>query len=381
MFEVPTFDPGIDKIHFIRRLLMKKFIVSVLCVTVFCIGLGALVEQAGAKFKSDEKALALIKQARLAIGGDQSITAVRSMIIRGNTGVTLTLNGESRTEQAETEIAMQLPDRLSRKINIRHLEGADREKIVGQNHEVMIMRRGEAPADGEKKVFVRKIEGGNEEIDKVISEGNDGEVTGNKKVVIRKRDGVDAEKTAGGERVKRVMVDHGLRGDHGRVRDNQLLRTTLSLLLTAPEGMDVSYTYAGEVEVDGTACNVVNAEFAGSNLKLYLAKASSLPVMVSYQGHAPQVMFFRSKAPEGIEPAKDKMMFNHEVAAPPMSEIQIRFADYRSVNGVQLPYRWTTSVAGQTTEVFDVTGYEINPANIAEKFQDQKVLVRTKTNN
>ena len=49
------------------------------------------------------------------------------------------------------------------------------------------------------------------------------------------------------------------------------------------------------------------------------------------------------------------------------------------VSGVQLPYRWTTSVGAQTTEVFDVTGYEINPANIAEKFQNPKVLVRTQS--
>jgi hypothetical protein len=48
------------------------------------------------------------------------------------------------------------------------------------------------------------------------------------------------------------------------------------------------------------------------------------------------------------------------------------------VNGVQLPYKWTTSVAGQTSEVFDVTNYDVNPANIGEKFQNQRVFVRTK---
>jgi len=31
----------------------------------------------------------------------------------------------------------------------------------------------------------------------------------------------------------------------------------------------------------------------------------------------------------------------------------------------------------QTSEVFDVTGYEINPANIADRFQNQKVMVRS----
>jgi hypothetical protein len=77
---------------------MKRFIISVLFVTVFCIGLGALVEKAGAKFKSDERALALIKQARIAIGGEQSIADVRSMIIKGNTSITFRLKDGARTE-------------------------------------------------------------------------------------------------------------------------------------------------------------------------------------------------------------------------------------------------------------------------------------------
>ncbi len=56
-----------------------------------------------------------------------------------------------------------------------------------------------------------------------------------------------------------------------------------------------------------------------------------------------------------------------------MTDIMVKFSDYRSVNGVQLPFKWT-----QTDETFNVTSYEINPVNIGEKFQNQKVFVRTK---
>ena len=56
---------------------MKRFIFSILCVAVFFIGLGALVEKTGAKFKSDERALALIAKSRQAIGGDTAISSVR----------------------------------------------------------------------------------------------------------------------------------------------------------------------------------------------------------------------------------------------------------------------------------------------------------------
>ena len=371
---------------------MKRFIVSVLFVTVFCIGLGALVDKAGASFKSDEKALALIKQARLAIGGDQSIAEVRSMIIKGNTTVTLKVDGAARTEQGDTEIAMQLPDKLSKMVRIGRHDGAEDDKIMSEKHDVIVMRgegHGEAVGGGPgvKKIIVTKTDDGNGEVEKVIAEGKDGELTTSdgKKIVVRRADGPEIERViVNGENGKRIVREEGAMGKHAAHRQNELLRTTLSLLLTAPEGMDVSYTFAGEGDVDGTTCNIVNAEFGGSNVKLYLSKTSSLPVMVSYQGHAmPNVMFFRSKEPAAAtapagEPVKEKVMFTHKIEAPEMAEIQVRFADYRSVNGVQLPYRWTTSVAGQTSEVFDVTSYDVNPANIAEKFQNQKVFVRTK---
>jgi len=367
---------------------MKKFIVSVLGVTVFCIGLGAIAEKAGASFKSDEKALALIKQARLAIGGDQSIAEVRSMTIKGSSTHTFRFDGNARTEQGETEIALLLPDKLSKMVKIGRHDGGDGEKILSEKHDVMIMRgegRGEGVGVGEgggNRIVLRKVEAGSNG-EKIIVEDKDGEVTtaDGQKVIVRKADGPQIEKIiVGGEKGKRVMLEEEARAEHAAHRQNELLRTTLSLLLTAPEGMDVNYTYAGEGDVDGTTCNIVNAEFAGSSVRLYLSKASSLPVMMSFAGHAmPNVMFFRTKAPDGADQPKERAMtFSRKVEAPATTEVQVRFSDYRGVGGVQLPYKWTTSVAGQVSEVFDVSGYEINPANIAEKFQNQKLFLRTK---
>ena len=136
---------------------MKKFIVSILGVSVFCIGLGALVERAGASFKSDEKAIALIKQARLAIGGEQSIAEVRSMIIKGNTTVTFNIDGTARTENGETEIAMQLPDKLSKMVKIGRHEGG--EPGLSEQHDVMVFRREGAAAEGGKHIMLRKTDG------------------------------------------------------------------------------------------------------------------------------------------------------------------------------------------------------------------------------
>ena len=55
----------------------------------------------------------------------------------------------------------------------------------------------------------------------------------------------------------------------------------------------------------------------------------------------------------------------------------IKLSDFRTVGGVQLPHRWATTVNGQTKDTLDVLSYEINPADIAERFANKRVMVRT----
>jgi hypothetical protein len=91
------------------------------------------------------------------------------------------------------------------------------------------------------------------------------------------------------------------------------------------------------------------------------------------------VKFTKGDGHVGDAPRADTMVFTKKVdGAPDTVEHFIRFAEYRSTGGVQLPYRWTTSIAGVTKEIFDVTAYDINPANIAERFEAPKTLVRVK---
>lgn len=355
---------------------MKRFIVSILCVSVFFIGLGALADNVGAMFKSDEKALEIIKRARVAIGGEAAIAEVRSMIIKGQATHTIKVDGVERTETGEGEIAMQLPDRLSKMIKLGKHDGAGGGQLVDKQVDVIVLNKdgervvldgkeGEFTTPDGKKVIVRKSSGSDlEEIS-----------TDDRKVVIRKSGN---EAAVPGEDGKKILLDKVRVAGHDGMRQNELLRTTLSLLLTAPQGIDVDYTYGGETSVEGTACDVINAGFGGSAFKLLIAKSTSLPVAMIYTGHRmPKVMKFNKEAAIPAEKAKDTVFFTKKLDGPGESaEFTVRFSDYRSVNGVQLPYKWTTTVAGTAYDVFDVTSYEINPANIAEKFQNQKVFVR-----
>lgn len=360
---------------------MKRFIFSVLAVTVFFIGLGALAEQAGAGSKSDERALAIIRDARQAIGGDAAIANVSSMVIGGQMTRTVKIEGVEKAMQGETEIALQLPDKLVKRLEFKHDDGKGGDKVEKHVNVVVVSDKGKVEASGagagqgEKRIVIKKDDGTVQEYrgaeaDKIIAadSANGADV---RKIIIKKPEGA---KTAGHD----VMIKRVGGPEHEAMRHNEMLRLTLGLLLTAPQGMDVSYTFGGETSVDGTACNIVVAEFAGQPFKLFISRSSNLPVMMSYMGHKMHdVMMFRTRSPEGDKP-KETVTFERKVEAPPMAEFNVKFSDYRSVNGIQLPFRWVQTVGGAADETFTVSSYDINPANISDKFQHENMKVKVR---
>ena len=128
------------------------------------------------------------------------------------------------------------------------------------------------------------------------------------------------------------------------------------------------------------AVNIVNAEFGGANYKLYIAKSSNLPVAMSYVGFPTPTVLRFAKA-EGVpsDAPRAAVAFTKTIDQSPTVEHMVKFSDYRSAGNVQLPYRWTTSVGGATKETFDITSYNVNPANLAERFQNQKTYFRVKS--
>ena len=354
---------------------MKRFMISVLCVSVFFIGLGTMIEKTAATFKSDEKALELIRKARQAIGGDSAINNVKSMTILGKSTKTFEAEGVVRNDQGDLEINFELPNKMSKMIKIGSGDG---NQMFDKKVEVIVMKKGDGDnvkwkteggddvkVDGVKRVVVKKDDGTEEIITEDI-----------KPIIIRKSgDNLTSSTSENGKKIIISKDENGGGGEH--FRSNELFRTTLSLLLTAPEGLDVSYVYVGEGNVDGNTVEIVEAQTLGSNIKLYLDKTSNLPRMISFQSHKPLVF---KVITEDVKPDANGgiKVFTRKTAEPEMAEFQVKFSDYRSVNGIQLPFKWTQTVGGKNDEITDVTSYEINPANIADKFQNQKVFVRTK---
>lgn len=344
---------------------MKKFIVMILSVTTFFLGLGSLVSQVGAKFKSDAQALELIKQARQAIGGDANIKNVRSLTIIGKATQTSTVDGVPGTEQGDMEINLSLPNQYGKMMKFGDEIGGG---MIKRDANVVIFNRSDdkelsgkvSSEDGGNKIFIRKV-----------GEDNKFTVTSDKSVSVTAVNG--NEKTAGND----MVFDTIVADDRGDFRQNDLFHTTFSLLLTAPEGLDVSYVYAGEGNVDGFSCDIVDAQSNGSSVKLYLDKSSHLPRMMTYQAVKP---FMIKIAGNEMKPDGDKnarVLLRQKMPAPETSEFQVKFSDYRAVNGIQLPFKWTQTVGGQADQNVDIVSYEVNPANIADKFQNQKIFLRT----
>ena len=343
---------------------MKKFIVSMLSISVFFIGLGALVENAGAKFKSDERALGLISQARTAIGGDAAINGVQSLSATGKATKTFNFDGNARSEQGDWELNLQLPNKISKMMKVNVEEMGNGEKIRVQRDVVTIR-------EGDKQVVLDRVDKPGTFVIKRSDKPNNEEVD---KIIVND--------------IKEFKVDENIGAGLERIERNDLFRTTLSLLLSAPQGTDVSYKYAGEGSVDGASCDIIEAGGdtsgggGGSPVKLYLDKSTHLPRMISFMSHQP-VMMFRIKK-DAADAANESgngevKTFSRKLEAPQMAEFQIKFSDYRAVNGLLLPHRWVQTVAGNADETVEISSYEINPANIAEKFNrlPQKIMIRT----
>ncbi len=343
---------------------MKRFIFSILCVSVFFIGLGGIANQVGARFKSDERALALIRQARIAIGGDASIAGVRSLTAKGNAVHTFNFDGTNTLQTGDFEINLALPNQFSKmiKLQIEKISGDGSKQVVNGEHKMVIIKKGD---------------------NTVFNSDDKNAALKNKVVIVKNGDGkIETEDVQPiGDGSNRVVKEIRLAKGQGDLLHNDFLRTMLSLFLTAPEGVTVEYFYVGASDVDGNACEIVEAR-TGNNpvAKIYLSKLNNLPLMMSYQGmQMPKVIKFNKDDSNVLSSdKKDVKVFVRKAEAPEMAEINVKFSDYRSVDGLQLPHRWIQSANGEPVETVNIESYEINPANIADKFKGEKIMLRTK---
>ncbi len=357
---------------------MKRFIFSVLCVSVFFIGVGAIANSVSAKFGSDEKALAIINQARLAIGGDAAIADVQNLVIKGSTTTNFEMaDGSINSQKGQTEIALQMPDKFMKTMTISDGDSPDK-KIMTKTFDVVVVKGEGTPSktvngvdNGDRDVVFKSDDGNRIEIRRVAGEPGKLE----QQVIVRKGEPIPAGISKGEN-----VITENIRGEAKDIQQNELIRTALSLLLTPPQGVEVNYTFLGEDVIDSIPVNILSAQVGGSSIRLYFSRVSSMPVMMSYVGsRSPMIFAMQTKGEPNASDDKLVRVFSRtattENITPADAEIQVKFSDYRVAGGLQLPYKWTSSSNGKTTNVFDVTSYEKNAANIADKFPAKRIWV------
>lgn len=331
---------------------MRKLLAICLC-SMFVIGDAAIYSLQAAQAASlrDERAEAVLRQAREALGGSAVIDAVQNLLINGRANHKIkTPDGQERSFDGNVEMALETSGKLH-----RNFKTSDEANLL---------------AESGKKAFVRNLE----------------------VFVHRKPDGTEPEK------IQKRLAGHG----------DELSRLLFGLLLKTSPGLNAIYNYAGEGSVDGATADIVEASSDnGFAVKLYVDKNTHLPLMMSYRANKPvrfvmkregaaagtvekDIMVFRDILPEGEKISRDggnrivirKKDENGNVtetvkAGEEMpriqleeAEFQVRFSDYRSVNGLMLPHRITQTVNGEADETMTIESYQVNAQNLSEKFKE-----------
>jgi hypothetical protein len=355
--------------------------------------------------------LEIIKQTRIAIGGDANLKDVQSMTIVGSSTNFFEKEGIQKIEQGSLEINMQLPNQFSKTVKIGNPENAADGTEVRKEVNIFVMKKDNndnvewksdnnenVTVDGDK-IIIKKDDGTTEEI----------KIDGDKKIIVRKdADGktitedieaVDGENTFVFKRDDGNVVTEDIENINGKKiitvteRDNQnisgsrgiqfkrqggsggneMLRTTIAILMTAPQGSDVAYEFVGTGDVDGNPSNIIHVISNGSSFKLYIDTTTNLPQMISYFGNPKNPNVFHI---DKLENLTKEQMIEMKKNMVEQTVHNLKFSDFRNVGNLLLPYRWTETANGKQIQNIDITNYEINPANIADKFGNQNVFVR-----
>jgi hypothetical protein len=167
-----------------------------------------------------------------------------------------------------------------------------------------------------------------------------------------------------------------------------LLRFALGVV-SAPDALPgVTFSYMGTAQSkDGGEADVLGVKAEGFDAKLFVDKKTHLPLMVTYMGRdMTQLRLPRPNAadappadPKETDEARQKRIAEEmqkrrdearkRMENAPLVENQLFYADYKKVDGVMLPHRFTRAVNGNPAEETEIKKYKINPKIDLNDFQ------------
>jgi hypothetical protein len=150
-------------------------------------------------------------------------------------------------------------------------------------------------------------------------------------------------------------------------RVREFLRFTLAWLLMAPDQYDLQFSDAGEADIANGRADVLDAKGAYDfAARLFFDKQTHHLLRLEYwEGPLRQTRAAAAPASPTRPPEKDEPLFRSIEA--PTSNMQIRLADFRSVDGIMLPHQMTID-AGSVQE-WRVSRFKVNPALNWKRFE------------
>jgi hypothetical protein len=256
----------------------------------------------------------LLRQAREALGGEARLESVQALAASGNfrrkTG-DLDLSGEIKLE-------FLLPDKFM-KTEIMNLPGN-----IGQVTSAMVLNGRQAWTD---------FRSSSSEVPLVRSAASDPQ--------------------------REAELQTRLRYEY--------LRYLIAWLVTVPSSMRVDFSYAGEAQAPDGRAQVLDAKSSdGFTARLFLDDKTHRPLMLSYSAPAPRQFNIGVGRAGNITKGKDGPTASGDL------DIQIRFSDYRSVDGILLPHHVTKTVNGTVNEELSILKFRINPALKPGQFQKKR---------
>jgi hypothetical protein len=289
-------------------------------IVSFLIMLGMAAGSYTARAAGDTKAAELLAQARAALGGEKQVAKIQGLACAG----TVARSAGDRTVTGEVTLDLQLPDKMLRTDSISPM--GDSATIVQ-----------EQGLSGDTLLRFSKV------------------VNAPPGMMIRTQ---PAPAVGSPEETQQLRNSRA-----------EFARIAIAMLLTAPKGQGVEFTYGGEAESPDGKADVIDAKGDGAfAAKLLLDQKTHRPLMLAYRGVSPQIRM-QTQTAMGRGAAGDGRgrgeVPHGEPGAPPTPElvdINMFFDDYKPVDGVLLPHHVSREVDGKTTEEWTFKTIKVNPS-------------------
>jgi len=269
------------------------------------------------------KGAALLAEARRAVGGEEKLRAIKTLDVRGDFKRSV---GQTTIEGA-LQIRLETPDKLRRDEDL---------SLPGGGPAVVRTEALNGSAVWED------ISGGGGAFVGRFGRGDRG-------------GGGGALRDGGGAGGGRAALDPAqLEQAQRRARQTELSRFMLAWLLN----IDGNATWIATAESPEGKADVLEITPAnGPVTRLFLDQGTHMPLMLTWQGAAPQLIVAgRGRGGRGGGAPREQ------------ATLQMTLGNYKTVNGVKLPHLITRGVNDMTIEEWTIDSYRLNPSFKADVF-------------